>query len=391
MEQKDEHFRNIKTTTIMQTIEIKAPIKRRKQRTINKNSSPRAIKRLTPNHNRSCGTATNGDRSDSHGLLISLNKKHATEFLFKHSEKTLLEFLTQMATIISNHTDFKDQDWDVNTSLNEIASHMLNQATLITKPHGELTYDLRSHDFYLCNPILQSTDYGNLVAFSWIDRLKKKNKDAYNLVIPFLNISARHLGIPLWDYDLDEQLECLEEECWREAEEQDQDYDEDENEHYHWTQHTIAEYQGHVAKVLYHEVLSDKTSPLVFKIKLNNWHPRKEEYRKLKTWMLGICEFVKQGFKYNDYVIPAEAIPTSEDDQYVPPYEYSRFVWDLDDQIGESMKWRLDEMWGNCNLIPFYIFKTLTPENINKPLEKEDLFDNWSTWMDQGKQFSDIF
>lgn len=320
-----------------------------------------------------------------HNVSIQLTDKIYAQIWIREDMAGL--FLKQFAHLVCAHPDYREMDWNKDTSILMVLRHVLLEFERLKPADLGLYFEVdgekvRPMWVYEC---AKSYQYDNLVPCEWLVDLRKKNRKAYLLSMEFFSFVLQYLYLGLWDgYYEEMELEHIVETLEYHRVHKDNDLSEDELEDY---QSTIR-YYGNVVAGYLNRIRKIESCPTNLRQKLNQWKPRKEKYKELKNWMLEGIGLYDQGVNFHDLFLPQQIAENYFRNGETHPYDYCHFIWSDTDFLGSGLESRISDEGSNLGLIPLVETQYVNQHNFEHANKLFGISDKFCDWMSFGSQMA---
>lgn len=298
--------------------------------------------------------------------------------------------LGRMIELLTRHPDFKDRDWNNNSSIDEFVHFIQDQFNNIyTKDHPVFIKfpDHGEPHFYWIHALDECESYGNIIPFEWLKLVKQKDKSFLELTYHFLSICHHKLHLPAWN---DYNCSCYLDELSCRLDDDDQEDLEDEYgiEDLEALKADFAEWDDGTA--IYHQAIRRSHSLVKFKRLLSQYKPRNKYFKKVVDWYKRSIILINKEidfYQFENSPVTDHSNPYQSNGYYQNgeawPSRYCGLTWSFDGYIGHTLSSELDEIAGNCGVVPLIESVLITPE-INQPLfgKAKEFYD----WMSEGNE-----
>ncbi len=297
----------------------------------------------------------------------------------EYEVERILSLAKQVLPIISEHPCYVDRGWDLDTKPKVVLEHILSNLRNTCPEETDLILgkERGSLKAYWFKPYSGCNEQANLIEWDFLPVIAKSNRRFYKLCLHFLSFCEDYLKIPMWGDHIEECIieYLLDEIDWLKQEKEpdyhaikyirkDLDY---------FLRYSIGHYLNRFSAI--------KCGPEQLSRLLKCYRPIKKHYKAMRDWMLEGIEIHSQGF---DYDISSYGRVTPEDyydNGEARPYEYCRFVWSIEDSIGNHITESLDDKAGNCGIIPMFDILPVEKGCIEKATRQFGLTQRFYDWM----------
>ena len=292
--------------------------------------------------------------------------------------------LGKMILLLKDHPDFEDRDWNVDSSFHEFVQFIQDQFYSLYSKEHPVFIDFPEHaepEFYWIHALDECESYGNIIPFEWLKLLRKQDKAFLELTYHFLSICHHKLHIPTWnDYNCSCYLDDL-------AARIDDDDDEDLEDEYgiedlKALKEDFAEWDD--ATSIYHQAIKKSHSLVRFKRLLKNYKPRNRYFKNVVGWYKKAIVLINNGidfYEFENSPITDYGNPYRSNQYYQNgeawPSRYCGFTWSFDGYIGNTLSSELDEIAGNCGIIPLIESQKILPGSKCPQFGKAKAFYDW--------------
>ncbi|MEQ9165320.1 MAG: hypothetical protein RLO12_03620 [Fulvivirga sp.] len=299
--------------------------------------------------------------------------------------------LGRMIELLTHHPDFTDRDWNSNSGIDEFVHFIQDQFSELYCKEHPVYIDFPEQEepvLYWIYALDECESYGNIIPFEWLKLLKVKDKSFLELTYHFLSICHHKLHIPAWnDYNCSCYLDDLA--CRIEDEDDQEDLREEYDiEDLESLKENFAEWDD--ATSIYHQAIKRSHSLVRFKRLLKKYKPRNRNFKKVAAWYEKAIILISRGidfYQFENSPVTDHGNPYRTNNYYQNgeawPSRYCGFTWSFDGYIGHTLSSELDEIAGNCGVIPLIESQEITPE-IKQPRfgKAKEFYD----WMSEGNE-----
>lgn len=223
-------------------------------------------------------------------------------------------------------------------------------SAILEKLHGlipdDFQWEVIDSPDYLIRIFYKYLDMGEydfyIIPLEYLPRLKKQNHKAYNLILLMINLLNKHCNMPHMDMD-ERMLDWFEDLI----EEEKAMPDPDENMISHYSD-IIDAYSKEPS--LYADCITQlKFSIDDFTQMLARFNPENELEAEIFKWCLKGYELIRSGWEYRDFL----DYEHEDDCDGINPFAYMRFVWSVEDDMGEAIIQDTEDMGNSCGVLPF--------------------------------------
>ncbi|MEQ8580068.1 MAG: hypothetical protein RIB01_15270 [Balneola sp.] len=292
--------------------------------------------------------------------------------------------LGQMVMLLQHHPDFMDREWDTNSNVDEFVHFIQDQFNnLYSKEHPVFIHfpEHEEPQFYWIHALDECESYGNIIPFEWLKLLKQKDKTFLELTYHFLSICHHKLHLPAWN---DYNCSCyLDELSCRLDDEDEEDLEEEYGiENLDALKEDFAEWDD--ATGIYHQAIKRSHSLVKFKRLLSQYKPRNRSFKKVVEWYKKVIPLIKKGidfYQFENSPVTDHGNPYQSNSYYQNgeawPSRYCGLTWSFQGYIGNTLSSELDEIAGNCGVIPLIESVRITPDNEQPVFGKAKVFYDW--------------
>jgi len=260
------------------------------------------------------------------------------------SERKQLQAIREIRNILKNY-EISIPDLDKNTPTWKVLG------TILEKLHGLIPNDFQWEIIESPNYLIRVYHkYSNvceydiyMLSLEYLPKLKNQNRKIYNLILSMMSLLNKHCNMPHMDMD-ERMLDYFDERIGEEKYEDDPD------------EGLISYYSDMIHKYMKGEpgFYENCINRLNFSIDdfaqmLAQFNPENDLEVEIFSWCFKGYELIRSGLDYNDFL----DYEFERGIDGANPYNYMRFVWSLDDYMGEEVLRDSEEYCNSVGMIPF--------------------------------------